>query len=238
MSPAKHIAISIVVLITLMLCFEFTNLDPWVQNFLYNRQSGEWVLSTSNSLLHLLVYDGPKKLLILFELLLLILAIFCHKSPLLKSYQQGVLIILIALPLGPALVSFLKSSTNVACPYALTEYGGKLPYIRVFEAYPQDNQPQKQQRCFPAGHASGGFALLALFYLPKTRRNKYKMVATALTVGSLMGGYKMMVGHHFISHTLISMVVCWLVVNIVALLVLPWPNKDQSTHECAHPETS
>jgi membrane-associated PAP2 superfamily phosphatase len=108
------------------------------------------------------------------------------------------------------------------------DYGGKLPYIGVLESYPEDSQPQKRQRCFPAGHASGGFALLALYYLPKSRRNKNKMLALAMIAGTLMGGYKMMVGHHFLSHTLVSMVICWLVVNIVALLVLPWRSMNSS----------
>jgi membrane-associated PAP2 superfamily phosphatase len=54
------------------------------------------------------------------------------------------------------------------------------------------------------------------------------MLALAMIAGTLMGGYKMMVGHHFLSHTLVSMVICWLVVNIVALLVLPWRSMNSS----------
>ena len=228
MSPTKHIAASLAALVALMVFFELTNFDLWVQDFLYTPQSEEWLLSTSNSPLYFIFYDGPKKLLVFFELALLFVAIFFNQQGLFKHYQQGILIVLIALPLGPALVSSLKSSTNVACPYALVDYGGKLPYIGVLESYPEDSQPQKRQRCFPAGHASGGFALLALYYLPKSRGNKNKMLALAIIAGTLMGGYKMMVGHHFLSHTLVSMVICWLVVNIVALLVLPWRSMNSS----------
>jgi membrane-associated PAP2 superfamily phosphatase len=227
MQPVKHITLSLIALCLLMLCSELTDLDVWVQNLFYQSQSQTWLLDTSHPLLHFLFYDGPKKLLLLFEIALLIGATVFHKNTLIKHYQQGILIVLIALPLGPALVSSLKNSTNVACPYALTQYGGKLPYIGVFDSYPAGQQPVKQQRCFPAGHASGGFALLALYYLPKTRRRKRQVVALALTSGSLMGGYKMVIGHHFLSHTLASLVLCWMVVNVVALLVLPWPDKRQ-----------
>lgn len=225
MSPVKHIAISLLVLAAVMLIFEFTNLDLWVQALFYNSETQSWVLDTSHPILHFMLYDGPKKLLVIFEIGLLIAAVCFHKRPLIKSYQQGILIVLIALPLGPSLVSSLKSTTNVSCPYALTQYGGDLPHIGVFEHYPSDQQPEKRQRCFPAGHASGGFALLALVYLVKTPRRKRQMLIFAIAAGSLMGGYKMAVGHHFLSHTLVSMILCWFVVNLVALLVLPWPDK-------------
>ncbi|MFT6156927.1 MAG: membrane-associated PAP2 superfamily phosphatase [Neolewinella sp.] len=243
MSPIKHIAISLLVLAAVLLTFEFTNLDLWVQSLFYNSQTQSWVLDTSHPILHFMLYDGPKKLLVIFEVSLLIAAVCFHKRALIKSYQQGILIVLIALPLGPSLVSSLKSTTNVSCPYALTQYGGDLPYIGVFEHYPSDQQPDKRQRCFPAGHASGGFALLALVYLMKTLRRKRQILMLAITAGALMGGYKMAVGHHFLSHTLVSMILCWFVVNLVALLVLPWPDKHRHAVDdflpeaaCAKPE--
>jgi membrane-associated PAP2 superfamily phosphatase len=225
MQPVKQISISLIAIVVLMLCVEFTGLDIWFENFFYNNQTSKWILDTSNPMLHFMLYDGPKKLLVLFELVLLIGATIFHKNPIIKAYQHGILIVLIALPLGPALVSSLKGSTNVACPYALEQYGGDLPYIGLFERYPENQRPEKRQRCFPAGHASGGYALLALYYLPKTRRRKRQALAFAITVGSLMGGYKMIIGHHFLSHTLVSLLLCWIVTNIVALLVLPWPEK-------------
>ncbi|MFT4920483.1 MAG: membrane-associated PAP2 superfamily phosphatase, partial [Zhongshania aliphaticivorans] len=67
----------------------------------------------------------------------------------------------------------------------------------------------------------GGFALLALYYLPKSRRRRRQMLGIALTAGWAMGGYKMLLGHHFFSHTLVSMLLCWLVTNCITLLVTP-----------------
>jgi membrane-associated PAP2 superfamily phosphatase len=77
-------------------------------------------------------------------------------------------------------------------------------------------RPNKRQRCFPAAHASGGFALLSLYFLFKKRRNRRLALGFALTLGWLMGGYKMVVGDHFISHTLITMELAWLLINFVA----------------------
>ena len=222
MSPSKQIRNSLIALLIVTLCFEFSNLDIWVQNFLYDPSGKHWLFSIDgNPWRHFFFYDGPKRLLVLFELTLLVSLLFFRKHPLVQQYHRGLLIVLLALPLGPAAVSSLKGTTNVACPYALSQYGGEIPYIKIFESYPAGKAPLKQQRCFPAGHASGGFALLALYYLPKTRRRRRQMLGFALAAGWAMGSYKMLLGHHFFSHTLISMLVCWLVVNCIALMVTP-----------------
>lgn len=222
MSPAKHIQYALIALTAVTLCFELSNLDLWIQGFFYNASSQHWLFQIDgNPWRHFFFYDGPKKLLLLFELTLLVSLLFFRKAPIVQQYHRGLLIVLLALPLGPAAVSSLKGTTNVACPYALSEYGGKLPYLKLFERYPADKQPAKQQRCFPAGHASGGFALLALYYLPKSRRRRRQMLGIALTAGWAMGGYKMLLGHHFFSHTLVSMLLCWLVTNCITLLVTP-----------------
>jgi len=222
MSPAKHIQYTLAAFIVVMLCFELSNLDLWIQGFFYNASSQLWLFQIDgNPWRHFFFYDGPKRLLILFEFALLASVLFFRKAQFVQHYNRGLLIVLLALPLGPAAVSLLKGTTNVACPYALSEFGGELPYLKLFERYPSEKQPTKQQRCFPAGHASAGFALLALYYLPKSRRRRRQMVVLALTAGWAMGGYKMLLGHHFFSHTLVSMLLCWLVTNCIALLVTP-----------------
>jgi len=222
MRPAKHIQYSLLALLACTVCFEFTPLDIWVQDLFYNSGSQQWLLSIKGSpIRHFLLYDGPKKLLILFELSLLLSLLFFRKHSLVKQYHSGLLIVLLSLPLGPAVVSSLKGTTNVACPYALSQYGGDIPYIKIFERYPAGQQPSKQQRCFPAGHASGGFALMALYYLPQSRRCRRQVLYFAIGAGWLMGGYKMLLGHHFLSHTLISMILSWFVINCIAQMVTP-----------------
>jgi membrane-associated PAP2 superfamily phosphatase len=66
-----------------------------------------------------------------------------------------------------------------------------------------------------AGHASGGFALLSLFFLFKTARKSIGVVLFALTIGWSMGLYKMAIGDHFLSHTIITMLIAWLIILIV-----------------------
>ena len=138
----------------------------------------------------MLFYDGPKGILILVFLSLLI---------------------------EPASVTGLKATTNVACPSALMEFGGEIPYVGLLQHYSSAGRPAQRQNCFPAAHASGGFALLALFFLFKSPRNRRRAIYVALGAGWLMGAYKMAIGDHFVSHMLVSMLWAWFVINIIVV---------------------
>lgn len=213
----KHIIGSCIALVICLLIFEFTHIDLWVQNFLFNADTNEWLLSTSNTALYIIFYSGIKKVLIIFALALLAcLLLFKHK-PIIKHYQHRLWIVFLSLLLVPAIIGGIKNTSNIACPNSLINYGGNIPYISIFEHYPDTEKPKEKQRCFPAGHASGGFALLSLFFLFSTRINRKRAIVFSLTVGWLMGGYKMAIGHHFLSHTLVSMILAWLIINCTAL---------------------
>jgi membrane-associated PAP2 superfamily phosphatase len=56
-----------------------------------------------------------------------------------------------------------------------------------------------------------------LGFLFKQRRHRARAVYLALAAGWAMGGYKMLIGDHFLSHTIISMLLAWLLVNTVVI---------------------
>lgn len=62
-----------------------------------------------------------------------------------------------------------------------------------------------QGHCWPAGHASGGFALLAFRLLAGDPQRRRLVTGLALGAGWWMGGYQMLKGAHFISHTLVTL---------------------------------
>jgi membrane-associated PAP2 superfamily phosphatase len=70
----------------------------------------------------------------------------------------------------------------------------------------------KKFKCYPAGHASGGFALMSLFFLFKTYKNRIIALLFAFVIGWSMGVYKMLIGHHYLSHTVITMILSWLLI--------------------------
>lgn len=116
-----------------------------------------------------------------------------------------------SLALIPALAGLGKATTNVHCPSEIRRYGGDVPYVKTFSPYPEDECPGRRGRCFPAGHASGGFALLSLAGLARSRGGRRIGILVGLAAGWIMGGYQMVKGAHYLSHTWITMVGAWIV---------------------------
>ena len=111
----------------------------------------------------------------------------------------------------PALAGWGKNISNTFCPSEIRRYGGDVPYVKLCEPYPANDKPKRRGHCFPAGHASGGFALLGLMWLRRTRGWKFGGLALGLGLGWWMGGYQMLKGAHYLSHTVTTMLVAWIV---------------------------
>lgn len=109
--------------------------------------------------------------------------------------------------------------TNTPCPCNIEHFNGPYPNIKVFEAYPKEFVQQSKAKCWPAGHASGGFALMALFFLFKTHSNQKKALILGLSMGWAMGIYKMLIGDHFLSHTIITMLIAWIIILMITKLI-------------------
>lgn len=60
---------------------------------------------------------------------------------------------------------------------------------------------------------------MSLFFLFRSRKNKIIALVSALAIAWTMGNYKMMVGDHFFSHTLITMLIAWLLILLIAKAV-------------------
>ena len=101
------------------------------------------------------------------------------------------------------------------CPKNEIHYGGKYIKTKIWESYPKNLQPIQKKRCWPAGHASGGFALLSLFFLFKTRRSKFIALVASISIGWCMGIYKMLIGDYFLSHTIITMILAWITILMI-----------------------
>jgi membrane-associated PAP2 superfamily phosphatase len=120
----------------------------------------------------------------------------------------------------PLLIGQLKDVTNVFCPRQNRRYGGDVPYVRVFERYPEGDRPARRGKCFPAGHASGGFALIGLLWLRRSRWWRAGAIAAAMLVGWAMGTYQMLNGSHFLSHTITTMFIA-VILTLLWRLLLP-----------------
>jgi membrane-associated PAP2 superfamily phosphatase len=219
MSIKREIIITIIILLLTTLFFGFSSIDNMVQDNFYEQSRKTWILNRDLQPYKFIFYDGIKKLLIVVALFFLMALIFFRKNTTIQAYKRGLLIVVLSAIFVPLIVGGLKKATNMPCPKNEIRYGGEYPATKVWEHYPQTFQKKEKICCFPAGHASGGFALLSLFFLFKTRRNKILAVLSALTVGWSMGIYKMLIGDHFLSHTVITMILAWIIILIIQKIV-------------------
>ena len=211
-------------LIIVFFFFEKTNVDLGVQDFFYDFTRQSWLVNAKATVPRMIFYNAPKVVIIITAVIALFLCALRSKYRfrLLKTVVRRCdLIVLIAtLAVAPSLISVCKAKSNVFCPHQVTRYGGEQPYVRVLEAYPSDHSNRQKGKGFPAGHASGGFALMSLAGLATSRRGRKLGIAIGLTVGTGMGVYQMAKGAHYLSHTLITALFCWLVFLVARRIFL------------------
>ncbi len=213
-----QILITAILLIAVITLFQLTNLDIFIQSFFYDFNSKTWIIDKNEPILKFLLYDGLKNLLILFAIAILFSLIFLRKRKFVQEYKKGLIIVLLAAIFIPLVIGSLKAITNTPCPCNIIYFNGTYPDIKVFDSYPKDFIQTSKAKCWPAGHASGGFALMALFFLFKTAKNQKRALIGALVIAWSMGTYKMLLGDHFLSHSIITMIMAWLIILIIVKL--------------------
>ena len=114
------------------------------------------------------------------------------------------------------LVSNIKHHSLSSCPWDLQEFGGVATYVSHWAWGLRDGG---SGGCFPAGHASAGFAFLGGFFafrhgLPETAR---RWLVGALLAGLGLGLAQQMRGAHYMSHTLWTAWFCWAAAGMVDL---------------------
>jgi len=215
----KQLIISTFLLIFVIGFFQFTNIDIIIQNYFYNFETKSWLIDKDEPILKLFLYDGLKQGLIIFGVFILILLIFFRKYEFVKEYKKGLIILLLSSIFVPTIVGSLKAITNTPCPCNIEHFGGAYPDIKVFDKYPEDFIQKSKAKCWPAGHASGGFALMSLFFLfKKPKHQKIALIGTIILAWS-MGTYKMLLGDHFLSHTIITMLLAWIIILIIVKFI-------------------
>jgi len=206
---------SVILLGVIFAFFEITDADLWVQDQIYHFASHSWFVNARAEVPRMIFYNGPKFIIWGFGIYMLILSFVparWRNQLRLSHLQRWDLWILVGtLAIAPLSVASLKATSNVHTPSEIRRYSGYAPYVKVCEAYPVGDCPAKRGRGFPAGHASGGFGLLALAGLARTNRGRWIGISIGLGMGSWMGSYQMLKGAHYLSHTIITAMICWIV---------------------------
>lgn len=211
------VLLSFAALLLTLVVSGFTNLDFLVQDRLFDTPTQSWLWDKDEPVARVFLYTGPKIALASLAAASLIALMASFRWDWARRRRRGLALLLISLIIVPATIGALKTATNVACPTRSDRYGGNVPTVALFERYPDGARPQERQRCFPAGHASGGFALFALVFLFEGQAARRRAVAAALVIGGTMAAYKMAIGDHFLSHTLVTMEIAALIVALTGM---------------------
>lgn len=218
----RNLCLTLALLVGVLVLFERTALDLVVQDWFFQGQPHQWMVNAKNSTGRVLFYTGPKVVLAVFGGILLLIWAGSFRINNLRQHRARALFLVLSLAVVPSVISVLKSTTNVYWPDQLERYGGDKPYVKVFESYPEGYHQTKRGYGFPAGHASGGFALMALWFVFETRRGRFLGLSTGLALGWIMGLYQMAKGAHFLSHTLVTMLGAWLMILALYRIVYGW----------------
>jgi len=105
-------------------------------------------------------------------------------------------------------VSALKSISRTSCPWDLAEFGGVAHYVSHWAFGRLDGGGG---RCFPAGHASAGFAFVTGYFWLKDKApgSARAWLIVVLAIGFILGIAQQFRGAHYMSHTLWTAWVCW-----------------------------
>lgn len=191
--------------------FELTDLDLVVQDRLYDFAADRWLVDGNEPVGRFFFYNGPKLGVIATGVALLALAFGPARWRKRVGFdRRGLWVAVLTLATLPALAGLGKNFTNVFCPSEVRRYGGDAPYVKLCSPYPADDRPERKGHCFPAGHASGGFALMGLAWLRDSRRWRRGIITLGLAAGWWMGGYQMLKGAHYLSHTVTTMLLAWI----------------------------
>ena len=140
----------------------------------------------------------------------LVVWLMSFKRASLKTWRRPLGYLLLSVLLATLLISWIKSWSNVDCPWDIDGLGGTRPHIGLFEVRPAG---LPNGRCFSAGHASGGYSWTALyfFFLMARPHLRWRGLGIGLGVGILFGIGQQLRGAHFLSHDLWTAMICWLV---------------------------
>lgn len=207
-----------------MIFFEYTNADILIEDHFYNFAKNAWRFQDPGAFYYKIFYQGIKIPIYIIGLSAVFGYFYSKKKNIWPQKRKGLAVVALTIILLPAFIAFIgKNVSNVHCPDDITRYGGKIPYVKVLENYPinPDSPDGKYRRghCFPAGHASGGFALLSLVCFYNTRRKKILAFLFAMSMGTAMTAIQMLRGLHYFSHQLVTMLLAFIFVSTFNLLI-------------------
>lgn len=200
--------------------------DMTLAHGLFHWQGDAWTLKRS-LLLEATLHRGGRLLSQAAWAGLLVATLLHWRSPASQAWTRPAARLLLSVFTSVACVAALKALTHMDCPWDLAGLGGDRAFVALFDARPATMGPAA---CFPAAHAAGGYAWVALYFflLHVAPRWRHAGLAVGLTAGLVFGVAQQLRGAHFLSHDVASLIVCWTVACAVETLSAPSSQEARS----------
>ena len=183
--------------------------DQWLADSIYGMQGHEWRF-VDNWLASTILHRGGKiaSILAAITVFCLYTISFLKCAPYIRLWRTPLCYLLLTIIASVVAISLLKSLTNMDCPWSLVDYGGDRPFVGLFETRPSG---LGRGKCFPAGHASAGYAWISLYFFYLMVKPSYRWLGLAIGIlsGLIFGLTQQFRGAHFASHDLWSLAICW-----------------------------
>lgn len=193
--------------LSLLLILDIGGGDIWLASQFYAFEGYQWALK-DHWLAEEILHKGARKFNYLLAMAVLITTLYYTLLQKTKpQLSNAYLALTLSLICSFALVAYLKAITNIACPWSLAMFGGSEPYIHILQPRPS-YLPYSQ--CFPAGHASVGYAWVALYYFFRATKPEFRWLGLSAGVlaGLVLGFTQQLRGAHFFSHDLTTLFLC------------------------------
>ena len=121
-------------------------------------------------------------------------------------------------------VSLIKHLSDTSCPWDLKEFGGVASHVSHWAWKVYDGG---SGGCFPAGHASAAFAYAGGYFVLRrvSPRAAILWLCASLAAGLMLGLSQQWRGAHYMSHTLWTAWICWVVGFAIDLAVAPHASR-------------
>lgn len=204
-------------LMALLLLIDPSPLDFALEHLFY--QPGEGFIGRHSFWLEDILHDRAKQAVIVVGVLAIAGFALSLLPTKLRPWRRSLGYLVLALALSTSVVTPLKTLTGMHCPWSLSEFGGQEQFTPLLAERAPTTHPG---RCWPGGHASAGFSLIALFFVLRDRKPRAARIALAfaLGLGALFSLGRMAQGAHFLSHNLWTLLIDWVLCLLTYRLVL------------------
>lgn len=210
----RHVRWPLLAFLLLAVPLAFSDTDLAIARLLYFDNANLRWIGSGNWWVETVLHTGGRWFVRMLVALAALMWLLGHVRPELRSMRRTAAYFVVAVVLSVGIVGLLKTVTNVDCPWNLIPFGGRFPFVHLFADRADDLQ---RARCFPAAHASSGYALLALYFVWRERSRPLATLGLALglATGILFGIAQQSRGAHFLSHDVWSAFIVWVIATSV-----------------------